>query len=259
MHLLGHSLHDQSWKTIGIRLLIGLCLLVVVVWFGRHAGGEIKSMESWIEGHGLWGRIAFVAVVVVFTSVFVPDTLLEIAAGVMFGLFWGTVLISVSAIITAALSYFIAGKLLRPRIDKLLENHPKLRAIARAANREGLRLQLLMRFSPLNQVLVSYAMATSGVRFTTFMTATVGMILPLFVGVYFGYVTSHVTKVAGKVSDHSTMHTVVTVGGFVVCLVLMIVITRLTTKALAEAESEPDSVPPRRDTSGAGPREASGS
>jgi uncharacterized membrane protein YdjX (TVP38/TMEM64 family) len=158
MNLLGHSLHDQSWKTIGIRLFIALCLLVMVVWFGRHAGGEIKSMESWIEGHGLWGGIAFVAMVVVFTSVFVPDTLLEIAAGVMFGLFWGTVLISVSAIITAALSYFFAGKLLRPRIDKLLENHPKLRAIARAANREGLRLQLLMRLSPLNQVLVSYAM-----------------------------------------------------------------------------------------------------
>jgi hypothetical protein len=46
MNLLGHSLHDQSWKTIGIRLLIGLCLLVVVVWIGRHAGDEIKSMES---------------------------------------------------------------------------------------------------------------------------------------------------------------------------------------------------------------------
>ena len=153
-------------------------------------------------------------------------------------------LISVSAIITAALSYFIASKLLRPRIEKMIEKHPKLRSVARAANREGLRLQLLMRLSPLNQVLASYAMATSGVRFMTFMTATVGMILPLFVGVYFGYVTSQVTKVAGKVSDHSAMHTVVTVGGFVVCVMLMIVITRLTTKALAEAESEPDSAQP---------------
>lgn len=146
MNWFSHKLHEQNWNTIGIRLLLGLCLLTAVVWFGRNAGHEIKAMESWIEGHGLWGRIAFVGMAIVFTLVFLPNSLLEIATGVM--------------------------------------------------------------------------------------------IPPMFVGVYFGYVTSHITKVAGHVSDHSMLHTVVTAVGFVVCVLLMIVVTRVTTKALAEAESE---------------------
>ncbi len=128
------ALHEHlqrvvHWKTVGLRLLIGLCLLIAVVWFGRHAGEEIKVMESWIADHGVWGWVVFVGMIVVFTSMFVPDTLLAIAAGILFGLPWGTVLTVVGAIITAALNFLTARTLLRPRIEKMLDGHPKLRAI----------------------------------------------------------------------------------------------------------------------------------
>ena len=195
-------------------------------------------METWIAGHGVWGRVAFVGMIIVFTSMFVPDTVLAIAAGAMFGLVWGTVLTVVGAVITAALNFLAARGLLRPRIESMLEQHPKLQAIQRAANREGLRLQLLLRLAPINPVSVSYVLGASGVRFSTFLIATVGLIPGLFVEVYFGYLASHVTKVAGKASEHSTLHTVVTVVGFVVCIVLMIAITRIATQALADAEGE---------------------
>jgi len=82
-------------------------------------------------------------------------------------------------------------------------------------------------------------LGASGVRFSTFLIATAGLIPGLFVEVYFGYMTRHVTKVAGNVSEHSTLHTVVTVVGFVVCIVLMIFISRMVAKALADAGNEP--------------------
>ena len=236
--LLGHLKRQVHWKAIGLRLLVGLCLLAAVVWFGRHAVDEIRAMETWTAGHGMWGRVAFVGMIVVFTSMFVPDTVLAIAAGAMFGLVWGTVLIVVGAVITAALNFLAARGLLRPRIESILEQHPKLQAIQRAANREGLRLQLLLRLAPISPVSVSYALGASGVRFSTFLIATVGLIPGLFVEVYFGYLASHVTKAAGKAGEHSTLHTVVTVVGFVVCIVLMIAITRISTQALADAEGE---------------------
>ena len=245
---LGHELHEHlkgrvHWKTIGLRLLVGLCVLTAVVWFGRNAGHEIKAMETWIAGHGVWGRVAFVAMMIAFTSMFVPDTVLAIAAGVLFGLVSGTVLTVVGAIITAALNFLAARSLLRPRIEKMLEQHPKLRAIQRAANREGLRLQLLLRLAPINPVSVNYVLGASGVRFSTFLIATAGLIPGLFVEVYFGYMATHVTKVAGNVSEHSTLHTVVTVVGFVVCIVLMISITRVATKALADADESTADTP----------------
>lgn len=232
---LGERVH---WKTIGFRLLVGLTVLSAVVWFGRDVADEIKVMESWIAGHGVWGRVAFVAAIIVFTSMFVPDTVLAIAGGALFGLLWGTVLTAVGTVLTAALNFLTARSLLRPRIERMLEQHPKLRAIRDAANREGLRLQLLLRLAPINPVSISYVLGASGVRFSTFLIATVGLIPGLFAEVYFGYTASHLTKVAGKVSEHSTLHTVVTVAGFVVCVLLMIVIGRIATKALADVEAE---------------------
>jgi uncharacterized membrane protein YdjX (TVP38/TMEM64 family) len=164
---------------------------------------------------------------------------LAIAAGVLFGLGWGSVLTVIGAMITAALNYLTARTLLGPWIETVLERHPKLRAIERAANREGLRLQLLLRLSPLNPVSISYVLGASKARFPTFMLATIGLIPGLFCEVYFGYLASHVSKVAGKVSEHSTLRTLVTVVGFVFCILLMVWISRIASKAIAEAESEP--------------------
>jgi uncharacterized membrane protein YdjX (TVP38/TMEM64 family) len=233
-----HLQRQVHWKTIGLRLLIASCLLAAAVWFGRHAVEYIEAMETWIAGHGVWGWVAFVGMMVVFTSMFVPDTLLAIAAGALFGLGWGTVLTVVGGILTAALNFLIARSLLRSRIEKMLEKHPKLRAIQRAANHEGLRLQLLLRLAPLNPVSVSYVLGASGVRFSTFLLATVGLLPVVFVEVYFGYLASHVTTVAGNVNEHSTLHTVVTVIGFVVCVVLMIYIARVASRAIAETRDD---------------------
>jgi len=102
---------------------------------------------------------------------------------------------------TAVLNYLIARSLLRSRIEKMLEKHPKLRAIQRAANHEGLRLQLLLRLAPLNPVSVSYVLGASGVRFSTFLLATVGLIPVVFVEVYFGYLASNPNRTTRKVSD----------------------------------------------------------
>jgi uncharacterized membrane protein YdjX (TVP38/TMEM64 family) len=226
------------WKTIGLRLLVGSCLLAAVVWFGRHAVEDIKAIETWIEGHGVWGWVAFVAMVVLYTSMFVPDTLLAVVAGSLFGLIWGTVLTFVGVVLTAVLNFLIARSLLRSRIEKMLEKHPKLRAIQHAANHEGLRLQLLLRLAPLNPVSVSYVLGASGVPFSNFLLATVGLIPAVFVEVYFGYLASHVTTVAGNVNEHSTLHTVVTVIGFVVCVVLMIYIARVASRAIAETRDD---------------------
>ncbi len=234
-----HLERRVHWRTVGLKLLAGVCLLAVVVWVGRDAAEEITAMEAWIDGHGIWGRIAFVALFIVLTSVLVPDSLLLVAAGAMFGLVWGTALVVVGAVMTAALNYAVACDLLRPRIEKLLETRPKLQAIRRAANSEGLRLQLLLRLAPLNQVSINYVLGASGVRFSTFMIATLGQIPNLFAVVYFGYLGSHMTKVAAHVGHHSTLQTALTVVGFVVCTVLMIYIAKVASKAIAEAGAEP--------------------
>jgi uncharacterized membrane protein YdjX (TVP38/TMEM64 family) len=233
-HLEG-KMHREK---MALQLLIAACVFGVVVWFGRHLGAEIKALETWIAGLGLWGPIVFVIIIIIFTSVLVPDTLLSVAAGVLFGLFWGTAITVIGAIITATLNYLVARWLFRVRIEKILTEHPKLRAIQRLADQDGLRLQLLLRLSPINPVSVSYILGAAGVRYVTFLLATTGLIPSLFVEVYFGHLASHVTKVVGNVSSHSSMHTAVTAVGFVVCIAVLIFIVRSATRALAEERGD---------------------
>ena len=230
--------NQAHWRTIARWLLIGMGVLFLVVWFGRDAVDEIKVVETWIAGHGALGWVVFVVMIVVFTSMFVPLSMIAIAGGAMFGVVGGTVLTFAGAFFTAALNYVTASSLFRSRIETWLAGHPKLQAIQQAAKREGLRLQLLLRMSPISPVSVSYVLGASGVRFSTFLIATLGLIPAVVVNVYFGYTASHITKVAGKASEHSTLHTVATVVGLVVCVVIMIGITRIATKAIAEADRD---------------------
>ena len=233
-----HLENKVHWKSIGLWLLVGLCVLIAVVWFGRHGADQIKAMEAWVVGHGVVGWIVFVGMMIVLMSVFVPDTVLALAAGAMFGLGLGTVLCFIACTLTAAINFLTARWLLRPRIEQMVQGQPKLVAIERAAEREGLRLLLLLRLAPLSAVMVSYSLGTSDVRFRPFLVATVGLIPWLLVEVYFGAMASHMTKVAGNVSDHSALHTVITVVGFVISIVLLIAITRIASKAIADARME---------------------
>lgn len=237
-HELYAYLHDQAnWKTIARWLILGTVVLILVVWFGRDAIEEIKIVEDWIAGHGAFGWAVFVVLVIVATSLFVPFSMLAIAGGAIFGLVEGTCLVFVGAFLTAAINYLLARNLFQSRIEKMLERHPKLRAVQQAVKREGLRLQLLLRMAPISAVSVNYVLGASGVRFSTFLIATAGLIPAIIVNVYFGYTANHMTKVAGKASENSTLHTVVTVVGLLVCIVVMIAITRVATKAIADSEN----------------------
>lgn len=219
-------------------LIIGLGVMMLVVWFGKDVVAEIEYAEDWIKGHGALGWVAFVALIIVCTSMFLPLSVFAIAGGAMFGLVGGTILTFLAAVLTAACNYLAANSLLKSRIETMLERHPKMRAIQMAVFRNGLRLQLLLRMAPISAATVSYALGATGIRFSTFLIAMCGLIPSIIVNVYFGYTASHVTKAAGKASEHSTLQTVATVVGLLACIVIMIGITRIATKAIAEAESE---------------------
>ena len=183
------------------------------------------------------GWIVFVGLIILATSLFVPISLLAIAGGTMYGILGAAILTFLGVLLTAALNYVTARSLFRAPIEGMLKRHRRLKAIQQAADREGLRLQLLLRMAPINAASVNYVLGASGVRFLTFLIAMIGLLPSIMVNVYFGYTASHVTKVAGKASEHSTLHTVVTVVGLLVCVVVMVLITRIATRAIAAAES----------------------
>jgi uncharacterized membrane protein YdjX (TVP38/TMEM64 family) len=113
--------------------------------------------------------------------------------------------------------------------------NPKLAAIESAVAREGLRLQFLLRLTPINPVTVSYVLGASQTRFSAFLAAALGLIPALFVEVYFGYTAKHLAEVAGQASEHSSLHTAFTIVGLVLCVALLAYVVRLARRAVAGA------------------------
>ena len=175
-----------------LRSIIPLALSVIVVilaviLLGREAEKHLHQMEMAIEALGPWGRVAFVGILVLATSVLVPDSLFGLIAGALFGMIWGVGLMLIGNLIAAALQYALARRLLHDRIQRALESRPLLRSIQAAVIRDEMHLQLLLRLTPLNPALISYLLGAAGVRFAGFMLATLVLTLHFIVEVYIGY------------------------------------------------------------------------
>lgn len=219
------------------RILGGALVLLVIAALGREFGHRLPELEHWIASQGFLGWVVFVAATMVCTSLFVPDTVFAVMAGVLYGVLGGTTIITVAVLLTASVNFVMARRWLFDVVRRWLERQPRLAAIERAVQREGLRLQFLIRLTPLSPVAVSYVLGTTTTRFVTFLTACVGLIPALFVEVYLGHFARHMVRVAHEPSSLSKTHTLFTVLSLALCLAVLAYISRIARKALAEAEA----------------------
>jgi uncharacterized membrane protein YdjX (TVP38/TMEM64 family) len=217
----------QAFKLATLGLLV-----LLAAWLGDDFLRHSATVEGWFSNHGWLGFLAFLVVVVVFTSVFVPDTVFAVAAGVMFGALGGTLLMTAAALCTATLNFALARSLLQPAVTKALQSRPTLAAVQNAVCAEGLRFQLLLRLTPLNPVSVNYVLGAGNTPLPTFLLGCVGMIPALVVEVYFGHTAHHVARLAAGAGHPSTPNTVMTLAGLVICVAVMLYFTRVAKRAL---------------------------
>jgi uncharacterized membrane protein YdjX (TVP38/TMEM64 family) len=226
------------WRAVLPYLAIGLLLLVAIVVAGRQIDHHISTIESWITGLGLWGVIAFVGLFVLATSLLLPDTVLCIIAGALFGLGWGVATVVVGSLLAGALQFALSRQLLRALIQRTLAARPSLAAIQRAVRRDQLRLQVLLRLAPLNPATISYLLGAAGVQFSGFVIGCLALTPNLAIEVYFGRAGRHVARMAGGGARTAHLHDLAIIGGLVVCVIVMVLISRMARRALVQAVAE---------------------
>jgi uncharacterized membrane protein YdjX (TVP38/TMEM64 family) len=219
-------------------LTVGLLLIVAIVVGGREIQHHINAIESWITALGPWGVIAFIGLFVLATSFLLPDTVMCIIAGALFGVYWGVAAVLAGSLLAGAMQFALARKLLRTRIQRALAARPSLAAIQRAVSRDEFRLQVLLRLTPLNPATISYLLGAAGVRFTGFLTALMALTPNLAIEVYFGHVGKQAAGLAGSGARTTHLHGLALIGGLAVCVAVMVFVSRIARKALMQAVAE---------------------
>jgi uncharacterized membrane protein YdjX (TVP38/TMEM64 family) len=219
-------------------LIVGLLLIVAIVVAGREIEHHINAIESWITKLGPWGVFAFGGLFVLATSFLLPDTVLCIVAGALFGMRWGVAAVLAGSLLAGAMQFALSHKLLQARIQRTLAARPSLAAIQRAVSRDEFRLQVLLRLTPLNPATISYVLGAVGVRFLGFMIALLALTPNLIIEVYFGHVGKHAARLAGSDARTAHMHDLVIIGGLVVCVTVMVLVSRMARKAVMQAVAE---------------------
>ena len=185
---------------------------------------------------GAWGAVLFVALYIVASVTMVPAFILTFAAGAVWGLWKGSVLVYIGAVLGASTVYFMAGKLFRSRVIRWLDRDPRVAAVRRAvAAEQSVWIMFLLRLSPLVPfVQLNYALVLSGVRYRDYLIATVGMWPTIIMYVYYGKVAGDVAALAAGVApERGPEYYVLLVIGLIATVVATTMVTRAAKKAMA--------------------------
>ena len=235
--------HDGTGPSARARLqraLLGVGLIATLFWLGRNAGASLPEFADRIAGFGPLGPAVFVLAYALAVVAFVPGSLLTLAAGAIFGLAEGTLYVFVASLIGSTTSFLIARHAARSSIERWLEGDARFAAIDRAIGREGRKIVLLLRLSPVFPFnLLNYALGLTRVTLADYVVAGVGMLPATILFVYTGELAGDLAAAVGGVESERGGGDWAVVGlGLVATFAVTAYVTRLARHALDESTRE---------------------
>ncbi len=226
------------------RLAVAVLVLVAIVLLGRGFDAHWAELEAWVAHMGPWGMLVLVVVLIVATSLLVPESVFGVAAGALYGIGWGFALLLVANVLAAALQYGLARTWCRPRIQHALDARPTLAAIRQAVTADDLRLQLLLRIAPLNPAVISYLLGAAGVRFPPFLLACLALTPHLLLEVYLGDAGARLARMTAAGTPSTWLDDAVLVGGIVAGVVAVVIVSRVAYRAVLKSAGQTPSIEP---------------
>ena len=150
---------------------------------------------------GAWGPILFALLYIIAAVTMAPAFVLSVAAGALFGVWRGSLLVFVSATLGAMAAYGVARSVTGTRLVKWVMRDRRVEGVRRAVAYKSAWVQFLLRLSPIvPYVLLNYALGFSRVRVRDFLVACFGMIPTIVMYTYYGRIVGDVAKIAAGVA-----------------------------------------------------------
>ena len=172
-----------TWRRLaGFSLVLALLLSGgAIVWFIEDGtdGFSGETIAAYIKSWGIWGHFGVIGLMVAHSFIPFPAEFVAMAAGMSFGMVWGTVLTWTGAMIGGLLAFGIARKLGRPFLADILTPNQLAKidmgaAVTTVSAMVGVRLVPVIAFN-----LVNYGAGLTNVSWWRFTWTTAIGILPL--------------------------------------------------------------------------------
>ena len=220
---------------LAVSLFIGFLFLPIRDWF--------MEIEGYVQSLGAIGPVVVVLAYVLCTVLFIPGSAITIGSGTLFGLSTGFIVVVLGANLGALGSFLLARSFLREKVTSWASASPKFRSLDRAIGKQGFKMVLLTRLSPVFPfVLLNYLLGLTAVRTPSYVLANLlGMLPATFLFVYIGAAARD--ALAGPVDASANIYqTILKYVGLAATVAVVVLVTRMARKALREAEQQEESI-----------------
>ena len=219
------------WKWV--LALLAVASLLVVLYF-LDVQELIQVALAWISDLGPWGPVVFIVFYILATLLFLPGLIPTMAAGVLFGVIQGTLLVSISSISGATLAFLIGRYLAREWVATMIRGNQKFEAIDAAVAQEGWKIVGLTRLSPVFPFnLLNYAFGLTQVSLKHYFLASwMGMLPGTGMYVYIGSLAGDLATLGIGERSRTPAEWALYGVGLMATVVLTLYLTRIAQRAL---------------------------
>lgn len=203
----------------------------------------LQTVLTWVESLGPLAALGFIAIYSLAAVLLVPGVLLTVGAGALFGVVWGSIYVFIGASLGAILAFAIGRYLARGWVARQIEGNGQFQAIDRAVAREGLKIVVLTRLSPvLPYTLLNYAFGLTQVNLRDYTLGCLGMIPGTVAYVYIGSLAGDLATMGMAGQALSREATIVQWAirgvGLLATLAIAFYVARIARRSLQEYEAE---------------------
>jgi uncharacterized membrane protein YdjX (TVP38/TMEM64 family) len=201
----------------------------------------LREALGWVASLGNVGPVAFIVIYNIATVLLIPGSLLTLGSGVLFGLGWGTAYVIIAATLGATIAFWIGRNFARDWVSSKIAGYPKFGAIDRAVAKQGFKIVLLTRLSPLFPFnLLNYAFGITQVSLRDYVMGSIGMLPGTILYVYIGSLIGNLALIGTKSANPEAekIQWIAKIIGFAITIGVTFYITRVAKKALDESIAE---------------------
>lgn len=242
-------------------LLIPLLGLVVLAANRTPLEAPLRTFLEYIQGIGAWGVLSVGLLFILACVLLIPGSLLTVSAGFLAAAHWqsqpvlaiviGVCVVSLGSTTGATLAFLLGRNVARDWVGRRIAKYPQFQALDQAIGRDGFKMTLLIRLSPLLPFnLLNYALGLSALRLRDYILGSwLGMLAPTTLYVYIGATAQELAQLWARDSAQSPLEYGMLALGLLATFAVVYLLTRQARRQYRQRIAAPPAVcdPPPSD------------